>query len=98
MAKRYILFRADGHLAEEDLRELATALASKGWKAKVIPVEDDTRWVIVRTDGETASQIRAQGGRIVTGRGPLVSLLSSGAVGKLKRRAREAGEDGQVHE
>lgn len=98
MSKRYILFRAEGDLGEGDLKDMAAALASMGWKAKVIPVEGNARLVIVRADNVAASQIRARGGEIILGGRPLVSILTSGAVGNLKRRAKEADEDGQIHE
>lgn len=96
--KRYILFEAESELGEEDLKTLSAELASRGWRAKVIAVEGSPRSAIVRTDGDVASQIRAQGGRISVGGLVLASLLTSGAVGNLKRRAREGVEHGQVHE
>lgn len=97
-AKRYVLFRAESELGEPEMKALSAALASMGWKAKVIAVDGSPKSVIVRTDNGTASRIRAQGGRITAGGRVFVSLLTSGAVGNLKRRAGEGDEDGQVHE
>jgi hypothetical protein len=87
---------ADGALSEAELG--AKSLWGEFGDLKVILVDGNPRAVIVKTTFEVARRMREAGGVSVPGGRRLVPVLTSGAVGNLKRRAREAVTDGQVHE
>lgn len=91
MSKRYVLFLADRDMGEEEFRELASSLEERRWDSKLIEVRGAPRAVIVRTTAEYAALMREEGGMpSVRGR-RLTPVMTSGAVGNLKRRASEAG-------
>lgn len=98
MAKRYVLLVADADLSEADKKELTTILEARHGKVKLISVRGNSRAVIVKTTSEAAPLLRDPGARLGVGGKGLVSVLTSGAVGNLKRRASEAAADGEVHE
>jgi hypothetical protein len=80
------------------LREFSSVLEKKGWKAKVLPVKGNPRALIVRTTNEFAPLMRGEGEGLRVGGQVLKSVLTSGAVGNLKRRASDATGNGEVHE
>lgn len=94
--KRYVLFSSDVDLTEWRLAEMDAAFSGRGWKGKLIPVEGCPRAIIVKTTGEFAASMR--GVVHIPGGLEIRSVLTSGAVGNLKRRARETAANGQVHE
>lgn len=69
-------------------------------KAKVIPVVGNRRAVIVKTTSDAAGPMRERSGSLKLGGKPLAAVLTSGAIGKLKKRAKASAvaTDGQVHE
>ncbi len=96
MAKRYVLLVADQDLTEADRKELDGMLAKRHGKVKLISVEGDPRAVIVKTTNEVAPLLREQSGEISLGGKRLESVLTSGNVGKLKRRRQGTQVHGQV--
>ena len=96
MSKRYLLFYAKSNLSEDDLRRFTEVV--RGWhqEAKVIPVKGNPRAVIVRTTNQVAPLLRDIKPGIRVGGVELVSVLTSGAIGNLKKRASEAGANGKV--
>ncbi len=98
MSKRYVLLMADGEVTEEDRKTLDRILEGRYGKVKVIPVASNPRAVIVKTTNSVAPLLRDSGGQITLGGKPLTTLLTSGSIGKLKKRAAEsrATENGKV--
>ncbi|MDG6987629.1 MAG: hypothetical protein JRN71_07685 [Nitrososphaerota archaeon] len=89
---------ADGAVSEDEVRALGKALGDEVGALRVFGVEGNPRAVIVKGTVETARRLREAGGVRTGGGKMMVPVLTSGAVGNLKRRAREAVVDGQVHE
>jgi hypothetical protein len=98
MAKRYVLLLADAGVSESERKELATVLEERHGRVKLIAVEGNPRAVIVKTNNEVAPLLRDPQRELVVGGKRLVAVLTSGGVGKLKRRASEAANNGKVHE
>lgn len=98
MPKRYLLLLAGRALDDGDIRVLESSMEELSKNLKVIGVKGNPKAVIVRTDGPGARALRSKGG--VTGPGGVLlsPVLSSGVIGKLKRRAREAMGNGKIHE
>jgi len=96
MPKRYMLFYAKSILSEEDVRRFTEVV--RGWhqEAKVILVKANPRAVIVRTTNQVAPVLREIKPGISLGGVEFVSVLTSGAIGNLKKRASEAGANGKV--
>lgn len=82
---------ADEEITESEFKSLAARLEGAYGGAKVIQVAGNPRAVIVKTTVGTARQFREPGRSPVIGGKRLVPVLTSGAIGNLKRRANEAG-------
>ncbi|HKT22377.1 MAG TPA: hypothetical protein VJR06_07210 [Nitrososphaerales archaeon] len=95
--KRYVLLESQAEYAEVE-KNLAEYLGQRYGPVKLIPVREDPYAVIVRTTAAVADQLKELRGGLVVGGTRLTPVLTSGAVGNLKRRAAEARADGQVHE
>jgi len=87
---------ADSALTEDDLRLFAELMRRKVPAAKVIAVKGSPKAVIVKTTNDQAPLLR--GTRLtLRGRGAeLTTVLTSGAIGNLKKRARGVAANGQV--
>ncbi len=96
MSKRYVLLVAGIDLSEERLKELQALLESRHGKMKMIAVSGNPRAVIVRTTNEVAPLLRDKGHPLFLGGKMVEPVLTSGAVGNLKRRALGGKPDGQV--
>ena len=96
MAKRYLLFVAKSDLSEEDMRQFSNAIRAWHRDAKVIQVKGNTRAVIVRTTNEVVPRLREAKPGIRAGRVELETVLTSGAIGNLKKRASEPKTNGKV--
>jgi len=89
MAKRYVLLVADRDLLDEDKRDLSLILESKYGKVTIISVKNP-KAVIVKTTSSVAPLLREMSGRLhIRGKG-LSTILTSGSIGKLKKRASES--------
>ena len=97
-SKRYVLLVAGEDLTAEEVKELGSVVERRHPGAKVIQVEGNSRAIIIRTTNEVAPVLRTGEGALKVGGKELTPVLTSGAVGNLKRRASRAGDDGQVHE
>lgn len=95
MSKRYVLFTSDGALSEEDFREFGRILESRHGRLKLIAVKGNDRAVIVKSTNDVAPVMRESSGRLRVGGKTLTVVLTSGAVGKLKRAAQTAGTSGK---
>jgi len=96
--KRYVLFKSEKALTEGERKQLAEILERRYGKAKLIAIEGNPRAVIVKTTNETAPQLRDLDPKLTINGKRLTSVLTSGAIGKLKRRAAPAVANGKVHE
>jgi hypothetical protein len=98
MSKRYLLLVADGELSDGDIRDLSVILERRHGKMTVIPVEKNSRAVIVKTTNSLAPLLRQTSGELRPGGKRLVTVLTSGSIGKLKSRASgsETTKDGKV--
>jgi hypothetical protein len=96
MPKRYVLFYSKSDLSEGDLRQFSELIGKWHQDAKVIQVKGNPRAVIVRTSNEIAPGLRGARPGIRVGENELVTVLTSGAIGKLKKRASEPAVNGKV--
>jgi hypothetical protein len=96
MPKRYVLFFAKSDLSEDDLRRFSDVV--RGWHqtAKIISVKGNRKAVIVKTTNRVAPVLRNIRPGIKVSGTELVCVLTSGAIGNLKKRASEAAVDGKV--
>jgi hypothetical protein len=96
MSKRYVLFYAKSDLSEDDVHRLLEVV--RGWHqgARVISVKGNPRAVIIRTTNQIAPVLRGIEPGIKVGGVEFVSVLTSGAIGNLKKRASEAATNGKV--
>jgi hypothetical protein len=96
MSKRYVLFYSSSDLSEEDLRRFSEVVMGWHQSAKVITVKGNPKAVIVRTTNQIAPALRDIKPGILVGGVQFVSVLTSGAIGNLKKRASEAAANGKV--
>jgi hypothetical protein len=98
VAKRYVLLMADKDLTESESKYLGEVLERRHGKLRVIQVQGVPRAVIVKTTQIVAPLLREQSGSLTIGGKRLRTVLTSGAIGNLKRRAKvgESTEDGEV--
>lgn len=96
MSKRYVLFYANADLSEDDIRLFSEVVRDRHQMAKVIPVKGNPRAVIVRTTNEIAPVLRDLKPGIRVAGVEFVSVLTSGAIGNLKKQASEAAANGKV--
>jgi hypothetical protein len=97
-SKRYLLVASAGEMTARDTEDLARVLEPRHGRVKVIPVEGNRRAVIVKTTNEQVAEMQGTVAGLAIGGMGLTPILTSGAIGKLKKRAREMGatEVGQV--
>jgi len=96
MPKRYVLFFAKRDLSEGDVRQFSEVVGRWHRDAKVIRVRANPRALIVKTTNEVAPRLRDLGPTVRMGENELYSVLTSGAIGNLKKRASEPAANGKV--
>ncbi len=96
MSKRYVLFQADSDLSEEDVRAFTEIMEGRHRPMKVISVKGSPRALIVKTTDAVAPKLRGDSESIVIGGKKLVTVLTSGAIVNLKKRASGAKANGKV--
>jgi len=89
---------ADGELTSEDMKDLGEVLEKRYGKVKLIPLKENPKAVVVKTDNEIAPVLREPEWELVIGRRRIQAVLTSGAIGKLKRCASKEAANGQVPE
>lgn len=96
--KRYVLIQADGKLPPAELEALAKMLEQRHGATKLTMIEGAVTSLIAKTDVAGAHGIRDSLGDATFGKTRVKSVLTSGSIGKLKRRAQgsSAREDVQV--
>ena len=93
-SKRYVLLEAEEDVTPQERRDFVHILERRFGKLKAIPVEGNDRVLLVRTDNVTAPRLRGESPRMKIGDKRVVSILTSGSIGKLKRRAKESAARG----
>lgn len=88
--KRYILLAADGNISADDRKKVARYLEHRHGKVTVIPIEEIENKLIVKTSAVEAVAMRDTVAAMEVGGMKVVSVLTSGCIGKLKRRAAES--------
>lgn len=98
MSKRYVLLVADRDLSDGDRSDLTQILEGRHGKVTVIAVDRNPRAVIVKTTNSVAPLLRNMSGELELSGKRLVTVLTSGSIGKLKRRAlgSDMNKDGKV--
>ncbi|HEV2226390.1 MAG TPA: hypothetical protein VGR56_06250 [Nitrososphaerales archaeon] len=96
MAKRYVLLVADGDLSSEEMKEIGEILEERYGRVKMIPLKENPKAVVVKTDNEIATMLKEPGWALAIGGKGVRPALTSGAIVNLKRRASVAAADGQV--
>ena len=89
-SKRYVLLEADGEASADDWKTFEQHLRERLGNVKMIPLKGNGRAVVVKTDNEVAPLIRDESPNLRVGERRIVTLLTSGSIGKLKRRASES--------
>jgi len=95
-AKRYVLFASNAELTPADTKALSELLEGKYGKVRLIAVEGNPLVVIVKTTDDVVPLLREPGNTLKVGGKELSAVLTSGAVGKLKRKGAKAGAHGEV--
>lgn len=82
------------------MERLSKALEGRYGKTKVIAVKGAPKAVVVKTTETVAPLLREWGDGLRAGDKRLTPVLTSGGIGKLKRRATSTAETGigQIHE
>jgi len=96
MSKRYVLFLARSNLSEEDIRRFSEVVGKLHPTAKIIAVKGNRKALIVKTTNLVAPILRDLEPGTIPGRIGPASVLTSGAIGNLKKRASEAAANGKV--
>jgi hypothetical protein len=98
MSKRYVLLVSDAAISEPQKKTLKSVIERRHPGDKLIEIPGNPRAVIVKTTNDIAPSFRTDDGAPTIGGKKLTAVLTSGAVGNLKRRAAGATPNGQVHE
>ncbi|MDA4121004.1 MAG: hypothetical protein OK404_01185 [Thaumarchaeota archaeon] len=69
------------------MKEVEKILRQRHGELKLIKVKGSTRAVIIKTTNGAVSEMRHDSGKLVVHGAELVTVLTSGAIGKLKKRA-----------
>jgi hypothetical protein len=88
--KRYLLLSAEGGLSSEDEKRLTRLLEERYERFSLIRVRGHQDHMIVKTDGRSAEQMRELFDDVEIEGKRVRSVLTSGCIGKLKRRAGES--------
>jgi len=90
LAKRYVLYLADSEMDDHEVEEFGRILEKRHGRLKVIAVRGNGRAVIIKTTVEVATELREESGKISLGEKQVEAVLTSGVIGKLKRKAAES--------
>lgn len=83
------MYTAEKEFSEADLKRVERILHRRHGELKVIRVQGAQNALIVKTTSDEAPEIRRRSGRLGIGGARLTTVLTSGAIGKLKKRALE---------
>ena len=88
--KRYVLITWDGGTLSAEERKKLTRLLEQRGKVNLIPIDGWERSLVVKTDVEGAASIRDSFNHVMIGGRRVATVLTSGCIGNLKKRARES--------
>jgi hypothetical protein len=89
MSKRYVLLLSGTDIDEERWEALVKHFEGRYGKVKAIRVKGNDKAMIVKTDNVSAPRMREENGQLMAGTASIETVLTSGSIGKLKRRASE---------
>lgn len=95
--KRYVLLESDGDVSEA-VSDLGEFLGKRFGAMKIIEIKGNPFAVILKTTNVVAEQLKELRDGFAVGGKNFIPVLTSGAVGNLKRRAAEAMVDGEIYE
>jgi hypothetical protein len=95
--KRYVLLDSQGKFVAVE-EALGVYLEQRYGRVKLIPVQGNPQGVIVRTTAAVAARLKEHRDGFVVEGNRFTPVLTSGAIGNLKRRATRAKAIGQVPE
>lgn len=90
-SKRYVLLEFDREVTAAGRKALARYLEQKFGELRLIPIDGNERALVVKTDNVNAPLIREVSRELSFGGGGVKCILTSGSIGKLKRRASGRG-------
>jgi hypothetical protein len=96
VAKRYVLLMSEGEFSTEEIKRIGEILEGRYGKVKMIPLKENSKAVVVKTDNEVATKLKYPEWALVIGGKKVRPVLTSGAIVNLKRRASVAAANGQV--
>ena len=85
--KRYVLLETQEALTAFEIKEFTRDLEVRFGKLKVIPVEGSAKALVVKADDHVASLLRREVAEVRPAGKAVAPVLTSGSIGKLKRRA-----------
>jgi hypothetical protein len=93
--KRYVLLMWEGGPFTDDERKRLTRLLEQRYgNVRVIPVDGSDCSLVVKTDVLGAASMRESISEFRIGEKKIASVLTSGCIGKLKKRALESAASG----
>jgi hypothetical protein len=89
--KRYVLIEADAELETGDVEKIASYFGQRRVKLTLIRPKENPASLIAKTNVEGAVEIRGCSADLLVGGKRLRTSLTSGSIGKLKRRVKGGG-------
>jgi len=89
LAKRYLLLQGESSLSSLEAKELEEALQKDPGGIKMIGLPDNDKAFVLKTSGETVMKLRRSKWVASINGKTFVPVLTSGAIGKLKKKLRE---------
>lgn len=89
--KRYVLLEAEAELTRSDLQKIGDYFERGHLKVTLIRPRGNGAALIAKTDVAGAAEMRESSERLVVGGKTFRTSLTSGNIGKLKRRAAKGG-------
>jgi len=96
MSKRYLLYMSSADLTQTDFEAIEEVVENRYGCVKAIPIKGNPRAVILKTSSVVATLLRGEEAGLKLGDKVLVSVLTSGAIGNLKRRAPGTPANGKI--
>jgi hypothetical protein len=88
--KRYVLIQAEGRLPNNELSKLTRMLEQRHGSLGFTLIDSPRTSLIVKTDRAVADDIRRSFENATFGGTRVKTIMTSGNIGKLKRRAQES--------
>jgi len=85
------LFEAGFDLSADDRKGFGRLLEERSGKTPLIELKGNERFVIIKTNNINAARLKEEEKMVGPGGKTLRTVLMSGSIGKLKKRAAESG-------